>query len=325
VKIAFLVILFSIFSSTINAQHDSAPSSIDSIVINKRKKAFVIGTTVAYSASSIGLYYAWYRKYDQEPFHFFNDWGEWNNMDKLGHTYSSYFQSDILFQMGQWSGINDQQALKIACLTSLGFQSAFEIMDGFSSRWGFSVPDIAANIFGTGSFYLQQKIWHEQRVRMKFSYWPIDYPDGLIYSETEQFSFTLEDRATALYGKHFLERLVKDYNAQTIWLSVNLKSFIPKSSLPDWLNIAIGFGSKNLYGGFENRWEINDENIIVSEKIYPRFRQYIVSPDIDFSKIKSNSPFVHTILSLLNTLKLPAPAFVIDSQGKIGFSLFFQN
>ena len=324
-KIAYLVTIFSLFFGQLTGQYSESNLSTDSLELEKRKKTLLIGSISTYTVSSIGLYFAWYKNYNQEKFHFFNDWNEWNNMDKMGHIYSSYAQSDLMYQLSKWSGYNEKSSLTIACLTALSFQTTFEIMDGFSSRWGFSVPDITANLLGVGSFYAQQKLWNEQRIRFKLSYWPVDYSDQVYSSETNLFNYTLANRAASLYGSNFLEKLVKDYNGQTIWMSANLKSFWKNSSLPNWLNIALGFGVNNIYGGYRNTWELIDENFIVSREQFPRTRHFVISPDVDFSKIQAKSPFMKTLFSLINILKIPAPAIVIDSSGKVSYFLIFKH
>ena len=48
--------------------------------------------------------------------------------------------------------------------------SIIEVMDGFSTHWGFSKGDMLANIIGTGLFAAQQKWWGEQRMSLKFSF-----------------------------------------------------------------------------------------------------------------------------------------------------------
>lgn len=293
--------------------------------LSKQKKAFIVTTAGLYTSSSIGLYYAWYRNYPQRGFHFFDDWGEWQNIDKLGHSYGTYIQSDLLYQLASSSGYSSSQSINIGLFTALGFQTAIEIMDGFSSGWGFSVFDLAANIVGGGSFYFQQKHWGQQKIRWKMSYWPVNYPETLMLSETWIYSYSLDSRASALYGQGALERFVKDYNGQTIWLSFNLKSLGIGKSLPSWLNLAVGFGAENMYGGFNNHWELNDENIIVPETEYPRKFQFIFSPDIDFSKLPARNTFVRTLFSLLNLYKLPAPSIVLDTTGEIRFTLFFRH
>ena len=58
-------------------------------------------SATTYTAFSIGLYQAWYKQYPQEGFHLFNDGGEWSNMDKIGHVYTSYFQGVLCYKGGK--------------------------------------------------------------------------------------------------------------------------------------------------------------------------------------------------------------------------------
>jgi hypothetical protein len=46
-----------------------------------------------------------------------------------------------------------------------------------------------------------------------------------------------------------LEQMLKDYNGQTYWLSVNLHSFYKGSKIPKWLNLAIGYGANGMLTG----------------------------------------------------------------------------
>jgi hypothetical protein len=43
--------------------------------------------------------------------------------------------------------------------------------------------------------------------------------------------------------------MLKDYNGQTYWLSVNLHSFYKGSKIPKWLNLAIGYGANGMLTG----------------------------------------------------------------------------
>src|SRR5215210_5273039 len=45
---------------------------------------------VTYGATMTGLYQAWYADFPSTHFHFFNDWREWQQMDKSGHLLMSY-------------------------------------------------------------------------------------------------------------------------------------------------------------------------------------------------------------------------------------------
>src|SRR5690348_7557393 len=43
-----------------------------------------------YPVSMLWLYTQWYKDYPQSSFHFFNDNGEWNQMDKFAHMWDAY-------------------------------------------------------------------------------------------------------------------------------------------------------------------------------------------------------------------------------------------
>src|SRR6185369_8572935 len=104
-----------------------------------------------------------------------------------------------------------------------------EIQDGFSSQWGFSWGDMLANVSGAAAYISQELAWKDQRIQIKLSYWPYDYN-----------SPELKTRRDQLFGKSLPERILKDYNSQTYWVSGNLHSFMPGTALPKWLNLSLG-------------------------------------------------------------------------------------
>jgi hypothetical protein len=78
-----------------------------------------------------------------------------------------------------------------------------------------------------------------------------------------------------------------------------------------------------MFGGFENSWTDKNGNLVTRYDI-PRKRQFYLAPDIDFTKIKTNSKFLRTTFALLNAFKCPAPALMLDSKGKLkGYALYF--
>lgn len=292
---------------------------------SKRKKVFWTAGISGYTAMASGLYFAWYDKYDQESFHFFNDWDEWQNMDKAGHVYSAYLQSSLIYDLGKWSGYSDEKALLISSVASLWGQMNIEIMDGFSSEWGFSIPDVASNLVGTGLFYVQQKIWKEQRLRMKMSYWPVSYGQEPIYSENGISSISLRQRSEDLYGSGKIERFLKDYNGQTIWLSVDVGSFFPESRIPKILGLALGYSGQNLFGGFRNAWEVNDQSFLVDADLYPRSSQFILALDYNLQSVYHSTEFGKALFKVLNIFKFPAPAVSYDTKEGFKFHLVFLN
>lgn len=272
--------------------------------------------TAIYGATVIGLNQAWYKGFDRTSFHFFNDWREWNNMDKMGHLFTAYFETELSYRGTKWTGIRDPSAVWLASAMGILYQSTIEIFDAHSARWGFSVYDMVYNLAGTGLFAWQQHAWSDQRIRMKFSSWPKKYPTEPFSSQNNSLTSTLESRAIALFGENYFERLLKDYNAQTIWISFNIKSFAPKLNIPPWINLAWGFGSENLFGGFSNSWSEGNSLFLIDEQSNPRFKQWYLSPDIDFRKIKTNKPLVKTIFNVLNIFKIPAPALEYNGKRK---------
>jgi hypothetical protein len=88
--------------------------------------------------------------------------------------------------------------------------------------------------------------------------------------------------------------------------------------------VSVGYGADGMFGGFENKWTIDYPPYVIDRTDIPRKRQYYLAPDIDFTKIKTNSKFLRTTFSFLNAFKCPAPALMIDSKGKLkGYVLYF--
>ena len=78
-------------------------------------------------------------------------------MDKLGHTMSAYKLTKTLSDVYEWSGLSPQKSRLLSATIATGYMSAIEIMDGFSSDWGFSMSDMGANLIGSGLFLFQEK------------------------------------------------------------------------------------------------------------------------------------------------------------------------
>lgn len=278
-------------------------------------KGRIIGVSAAYAAGWTGTLIAlnetWYKGYPKGKFHAYDDSGEWLQVDKVGHTYSAYRLSLGYSAILQWSGVDKDKSVYLGAVSGVVSQSVIEILDGYSAKWGFSWSDMGANILGSGMYAGQHALWGEQRVLFKFSTHKNIYQQGM-----------LRDRANALYGTSAGARIFKDYNAQTYWLSANLKSFMPDSKLPKWLNIAVGYGAKGMYGGYENIWT-DDAGVQYNRTDVLRLRQFYLSPDIDLSRIKTKSKFLNSFLSTFN-LKIPFPTLEINSNGTLKFhALYF--
>lgn len=291
--------------------------SIATSQVNKKRRNLALslgGTT--YTLGSIALYETWYKNFPRSSFHFYDDSREWRGMDKAGHVFSTYSQANLCFQGWQWTGQNEKNAIWSGLGCALMFQSTIEVMDGLSTQWGFSWSDMGANLVGAGLFAGQQLKWGEQRIVIKNS---SSLPD---YSQYEGVNPTLiNDRITNLYGQGFAQRWLKDYNGQTIWLSANIKSFWPKANLPEWLNFSIGYSAENMFGGFTNSWSSDGLNFSIDENLYPRYSQFYISLDADLSRIQTDSPFVRTLLDILNVIKVPFSAIEVNTLGEVKMHL----
>jgi len=319
IKISILWVFILCLSGRLSSQSYLTPSD----TLNKKRFNTALGFTAAtYATFSVILYNTWYKKFDKSAFHFFNDADEWKQMDKIGHTHTAYFQSALWYKGAKWTGLSEQKSIFTGMICGTLFQSTLEVMDGFSSKWGFSIPDMAANIAGVSGFALQQHYWQDQRITLKVSSIPVTYSSDQIISESTSSTSSLSTRADQLFGANYFERFLKDYNAQTYWASLNVHSFLQKGNKwPAWLNIAVGYGAENMFGGFENRWSEDGQNFIADNVIYPRYRQFYIGLDVDLPKIKPKNPFLKTIFSIINIFKIPSPALEINTQGNVVFHL----
>ncbi len=321
---ALSLVFFCGILASIQAQSGYQSFFTPSDTLNKRRVLLASGfTTATYSAFSIGLFKAWYSKSEQTSFHTFNDFGEWNQMDKVAHGFDSYFQTALCYQGARWTGLNKKKGLILGSSIAMLFQTTIEVLDGFSPEYGFSFPDVYFNLLGSGFFVGQQLLWDDQKFKLKLSANPKNYSDQAIIGKAGHTT-SYQSRARDLYGSGYFNSVLKDYNAQTFWLSFNPGMFSQsiQSVWPAYLNVAIGYGSDNLYGGFKNEWVTpNDHYILESEK---RIRQYYLSLDLDLSKLKVKNHFLKTGLSILNIIKIPAPSLEINSKGCVkGHWLFF--
>ncbi len=295
--------------------------------LNKKRAYAVAGGSAAiFCGALVGLNYAWYANYPRSNFHFFNDNGEWLEIDKCGHIYNAYSQACISAAGYRWAGVDKRHAALYGFATGEALQLTIEIMDGFSAAWGFSKGDFLSNTIGASFPLLQQYVWNDQRILLKASGLYRDY----------SYDPVLLQRANSLYGKSIPERYLKDYNAITTWGSVNIASFIKtENNFPKWLNVAVGYGADGMFGGYSNTWsyDANGNNprdkgtapvITYNRTDVKRYRQYYLSPDIDFTRIKTKSQFWKTCFVVLNAIKVPAPTLEYNSLGKLkGHWLYF--
>ena len=121
-----------------------------------------------------------------------------------------------------------------------------------------------------------------------------------------------------MLGSNLLEQALKDYNGQAYWLSANIHSFLDKeSSFPAWLNISAGYSAEGVISGKAN------EEIADNLPHFERYRQFFISPDIDFTRIKTRSRFLKKAFFVLNIFKFPAPAIEFSKNKSYFRPLYF--
>jgi len=261
----------------------------------KRLNTVIITSTVAYTGTMIGLSQAWYKNADRQSFHFFNDANEWKQMDKIGHFYSAFQLSAIASHTFIWSGVDKKKSDRAGSITSVGIMSSIEVFDGFSAAYGASLSDLVANISGSAFYLGQQKLWNEVRIYPKYSFQRSDFAP---------------QRPNVL-GDGFSQELLKDYNGQTYWLSVDADKFF---RFPKWINFAVGYGAEEMV------YATTSANRSMGLNPY---RQYYLSIDFDLTAFRSKSKFLNTLIYFANMIKLPAPALEFSKNGVRAHALYF--
>lgn len=307
IRVSLLNCLFTILSinGMVLAQEQ------DTVSHTRHGKKWLLGSVQAgfWGGSFYTLNKAWYENYPRSTFHLYNDGTEWLQMDKAGHVWSAYHLSRLSGSLWKAAGTKHNNAAIIGSITGMGYMSVIEILDGYSDKWGFSLYDVFSNTVGSAAYLLQELRWREQKIIFKLSYWPVDYD-------------ALQSRANGLFGNSGAERLLKDYNGQTYWASINPKIFFPGYKGPQWLNIAIGYGARTMLGGYENSW-IDANGSVVNRNDITRYRRFYLSLDVDLSRIKTNNKFLKTVFSAANVLKIPAPAIELNTKGSFRFHPVF--
>lgn len=264
--------------------------------LNRRKvNTFLLAAGAGYTAGLLTLNHVWYKNTERQSFQFFNDNAEWKQLDKAGHFFASFYLSELPAGMLKRYGMREHKADLVGALTGFLSTLPIEILDGFSDGYGASVGDVLADAAGPAFYFGQQLAWHEIRIRPKFSFHRTGYAP----------------LRPALLGDDLLSELVKDYNGQTYWLSVDLDRF---TAFPRWLNVALGYGAQDMV------YARDQQN---TQSGYDPYRQYYLAVDVDLSGIRTRSRVVRTLLSLVSAVRLPAPALALSRKGAKFHPLYF--
>ena len=311
----FGLILFFFFGITYAQNIDSLSFFEPSPVYNQKRCIAVSSLQVAgYGSSLVFLSKAWYSNYNHSAFHFFNDGGEWMQMDKSGHFLSAWYLCKTGINMFSWSGLSDNRSIVLGSLSGFLFLTGVEVLDGYSNGWGFSWADFTANTIGTGIMLGQSAIMKTHNASA--------FMNGIAHSSLK-FSFhktPFPALRSRLLGTSLPEQILKDYNGQTYWLSLNLSSFAKDENIiPAWLNIAFGYGAEGMLGAREGFVLADNGDMLVQD----RYRQYYFSLDIDLTRIKTKSYFLKALTKAFSFIKIPSPAIEFSKKGAKLYPIYF--
>lgn len=293
--VLFGIIFFVAIDSIAQTQFiESYPDTLS----KKRLQTVIAVETGAYLSGLSFLSFIWYKDHERVPFHFYNDAKGYLQMDKAGHAFGAYRESFAAYYALRWAGMDKKKALIFGGPIGLIFQTPIEILDGMYEGWGFSWSDMAANTLGSLLFISQEILFDDQIVLMKFSYSPSGYPEY-----------------HSILGESEIESFFLDYNAHTHWLSANVYQITGIEFFPKWLNIAFGYSANGMIKEFDNPEYYNWKPFPHLE----RYRQFLFSLDIDFSKIKTEKRWLRSVFRTINLIKIPFPALEYNRIDKVKF------
>lgn len=302
-KIESVYILFWFVSFTCSSQDSISYKHHPDINHQKIGRGIIYGS-ILYTGGMSYFNYQWFHGDERVPFYFSNDFRGYLQADKFKHLFGSYAEGYVGYNYLRNAGVRKKDALLFGATLGIVLQSPKELTDGHYVPGGFSWPDIAANVTGSALFIGQELLFDEQVLLYKFSFSRSEYAG----------------KAPQLLGGNYLSSLSEDFNGQTYWLSFNINRIILKNKLPGWINIAAGYSVNGVLGKYENPVSYNGILLPVTE----RYRQYLLSMDIDWTKIHSRSRFLNIVLKGLTFIKLPFPAMEVNSKGMLkGYWIYF--
>jgi uncharacterized protein YfiM (DUF2279 family) len=272
----------------------------DSLLLNKKKIRLAIASQATVTSGTlIALNEAWYKDFPRAKFHSFNDNEEWLQMDKAGHIFSAYHIASLSSSMYAGAGVKGNKAIYAGAVASMLFLSGIEFLDAYSAQWGFSWGDMAANTLGAGVFVLQNHLKWKEHFTLKFSFSESGYAP----------------MRPNLLGKTLPEQILKDYNGQSYWLSINPSSIFKINPVyfPRWLNFAFGYSGDGMIAAR------SDQSIIMQNLNLTYYfktvhsRQFYFSLDIDLRKIPVKNKTLKSLFSVINIIKIPAPALQLQN------------
>ena len=229
---------------------------------------------------------AWWQG-ERAPFQFENDWTYALNIDKFGHAYGAYLLSNLFTYSLSWSGFDRRSSVFYGSMLGLGYQLYVEVEDGYHKAYGFSPGDAFADVVGAMVPLAQEAYPVLRNVRLKWSYWP-----------SSQYKNELSQGQSRVF--------IDDYQGQIYWLGVDPHFMMGdglRSVVPDWLGLSFGAAVRNLDTGG-------------GEKLF------YLTLDYNLANIRTQSDFLHSVLTALDFLHFPAPGIGLEG-GRFKVGVFY--
>lgn len=260
------------------------PVQQDTISSGPRLGPAALGLGLGYTGGLYLLSKVWYGQSPKTRFHLFNDNREWKQLDKAGHLLGAFHEGRLGIAALKAARVPEKKAIWYGGLLGFVLQSPIELLDGTGAGYGASLGDVGANALGALALISQELSWGEVRLMPAFSFHPSRWASA---------------RPETL-GGNLPERVLKDYNGQTYWLSADIAAFLPaETKFPKWLNLAAGYGADNMVFG-------NPETN--RQQGFEAYRQYYLAPDINFRYFKTRHKWLKGAFWLLDMVHLPMPA-----------------
>jgi hypothetical protein len=268
-------VVFEESRDAVPAKNTSLYLSADTTNIHPVRFGIVTGTA-ATAIAAVHIYQAngWWKD-NRTPFHFQEDLKYGRSVDKYGHFFGTAVAAFLLRKSLRWSGLSEEAALYWGAGGALAYQTYIEVEDGFHT-WGFDRVDFASNVAGAA--------------------WPIaQYHSPFLRNFDFKYSYLPSAALNSGEGKGFQGQqhtVFDDYEGQTLWMSVKVKNFLPRSIdylWPEFLCISVGYAVRDVFGK-EPRSAV------------------LLALDLDMTKvIPDDTPFLKLLGEALNFIKFPMP------------------
>jgi len=272
----FVIALTSIFlSQSAVAQREEGNAADDSTHAFFSRKNVITYGIVAHSIFTTYVEYKWWWEGNYHPFQFqyegfLKDYAL--GVDKIGHTYTSHFYFHTLHNLMKWGGYDESTDLWVSSIIPAVYALSIEIGDGFSS-FNFSPDDLGFNLLGVGYGLLQVKVPFFNNFKIKWSYFPSA-------SRLNSFKHPFSD----------------DYDDHIYWLAINVHDLLPEQAATYWprfLNIALGYGGKNISVDLLNSG--------------PMLRKFAIALDYNIPTIPLDGDTWEAVKNIVDLFHFPAP------------------